>query len=265
MDNAASLPSIRRARGYRLYGQNGRRYLDLYQDNGRAITGHRPARTILEIKNLLSKGQIAAYPSVYTAQAQKALMTLVPGAVEARIYSSFERCLAAVCMHSGVNVTFGDIVDPALPGQGSGVVAYWRPFLDMAEVDVPVLIPVLPIATPPSASALVFREQPGAGVPESDTCSPVSVAAIKRSVYDLLAYINECDQSRWQRFDAYGFWSRRGPYLTLNVDESEFSVLYADLLDHGVVISPHFPGPSIIPGEYSPGELAYLDGNFAEA
>jgi 4-aminobutyrate aminotransferase-like enzyme len=30
------LPKVRRARGYRLYGEDGRRYLDLWQGGGRA-------------------------------------------------------------------------------------------------------------------------------------------------------------------------------------------------------------------------------------
>ena len=35
------VPVIRRARGYRLYGFDGRRCLDLFQDGGRAVLGHR--------------------------------------------------------------------------------------------------------------------------------------------------------------------------------------------------------------------------------
>ena len=261
----ASLPNVRRARGYRLYDHGGRRYLDLFQDNGRAITGHRPAKMILEIKNLLSRGQIAAYPSVHTAQARRALETLVPEAAAVRIFSSPERALSAVRAHFGGDLTFDDIVDPALGRLRSGRAAYWRPFVDMDEIDAPVLLPVLPVATPPAAVSVVFRERPGDGVPESDMCSPVSVAALKRSIYDLLAYVEACDRSQWERFDAYSLWTRRGPYLSLNVAESDFVILHADFMAHGLVISPCFPGPSIIPGEYSAGELAYIDHNFVGA
>ena len=256
--DAATLPNIRRARGYRLYDHHGRRYLDLFQDNGHAITGHRPSKTILEIKNLLSRGQIAAYPSVHTDQALRALATLVPDAAAYRVFGSPEKALSVVSEYAGREVTFKDIVDPALAGRTSGLVAYWRPFVDMDEVDAAVLIPVLPVASPPAAVSLIFREQPHNGVSGSDICSPVSVVALKRSIYDLRAHMEACDRSQWDQFDAYSLWTRRGPYLSLNVAESEFSGLHADLMANGLVISPRLPGPSIVPGEFSAGELACL-------
>jgi len=57
------LPVIRRARGYRLYGQDGRRYLDLWQGGGRALLGHRPARVTTVLKNVISTGLVTDLPS----------------------------------------------------------------------------------------------------------------------------------------------------------------------------------------------------------
>ena len=53
------LPPIRRARGYHLYDEAGKRYLDLSLAGGRALLGHRPERALLELKNLLSRGLAA--------------------------------------------------------------------------------------------------------------------------------------------------------------------------------------------------------------
>ena len=40
-DLAFTIPPIRRARGYRLYDHRGRRYLDLWQNGGHSLLGHR--------------------------------------------------------------------------------------------------------------------------------------------------------------------------------------------------------------------------------
>ena len=45
------IPRIRRARGYRLYDHHGRRYLDLWQNGGRSLLGHRPARQTTLLKD----------------------------------------------------------------------------------------------------------------------------------------------------------------------------------------------------------------------
>lgn len=51
-----SVPLIRRARGYFLYTPDGRRFLDFYQDNGRAVLGHRSSGMQQVIKSTVSKG-----------------------------------------------------------------------------------------------------------------------------------------------------------------------------------------------------------------
>ena len=261
IDATCSLPTIRRARGYRLYDSDGRRYLDFYQDDGRAILGHRPSGMILEIKNLLSRGQIAAYPSQYHHRTIKALKTLIPDSVDARIYASFDRALKAAAQHLGSQVDEGTIHDPAVQTGGTGGtvgVSLWRPFVESG--DSPLLLPVLPVPIPFAPAVLVFREAPTSRVWESDVCSPVSLAALKRSIYDLIQHIAACDRSRWADFNDQDLWRRNGPYLTLVTGEADFPGLFNEMLSNGIVISPRFPGPSIIPAEYSPGEIGYVSG-----
>ena len=253
-----TIPKIHRAREYRLYDGRGKRYLDFFQDNGHAIMGHRPQRTILEIKNTLSRGQLAAYPSSHHYQTLKALARLDPELPHVRIYRSIERAAYAASLQLGFDVELQDIVDPALNGRDSGPVAYWRPFFETGRVDSPVLLPILPVPMPPAPCALLFRDRPSDKVPESDTCSPASLAAMKRAVYDLLDFIDTVDRSRWHLFDTIDFWSRKGPYLTLAIEEDAFRSLFKELLRRSILISPIFPGPSIIPAEYSPGEITQL-------
>jgi hypothetical protein len=90
-DPAAAMPRIRRARGYRLYGLDGRRYLDLYQDGGRAILGHRGGRAVTAMKNALSEGLHSCLPSVHEARLLKALGRAFPAYRSFRLFASESR------------------------------------------------------------------------------------------------------------------------------------------------------------------------------
>lgn len=254
----AEVPAYRRARGYRIYSEKGQRFLDFYQDGGHALLGHRHPAIILEMKNLLSRGQIAPYPSRFLPLTVNAVATLIPVAAEVRIYRNEERALAAAGSHLKRPLLRSDIGDPALPGRCSAALALWRPFLEAETVDSPLLLPVLPFSTPPSPAVLVFLEKPAKDVPPSEDCSPLSLAALKKSIFELIKYIEAFDRSRWPLFDSPSIWSRKGPYLTLNIEEQKFAPLFTKMLENGILLSPRYPGPSIIPGEFSPGEPARL-------
>ena len=127
----------------------------------------------------------------------------------------------------------------------------------------PLMLPVLPVTTPPAPAVLAFRERPATGVPPSDTCSPVSLAALKKSVFELIRYTKTCERSRWNCFGSIPIWSRKGPYLTLHSEEAMFTSLFHEMLENGILLSPWYPGPSIVPGEFTEGEIAYLRKRFA--
>ena len=73
----ALLPPIRRAREFYLYDYRGRRYLDFWQNGGRAILGHRPNRLNTRLKNALSSGLLAELPSVYGARLARVVRQLL--------------------------------------------------------------------------------------------------------------------------------------------------------------------------------------------
>ena len=87
------LPRIRRARGYRLSALDGRRLLDMWQDGGRAILGHRGADVTTALKRALDRGVTEAFPSVQEHRLEQALRRLL-GAAEpfsVAVYASRER------------------------------------------------------------------------------------------------------------------------------------------------------------------------------
>jgi hypothetical protein len=258
MNSRVEPPEYHRARGYRIYGRNGGRYLDFYQDGGHAILGHRHPGVTLEMKNLLSRGQIVPYPTRVQRQTIKAVENFIPGAVEVRLYHTEERALSAAGMHVNSPLSASEVGDPAYPGRCSGHISFWRPFLEAGEIDSPILFPVFPISSPPAPSVLVFREKPAEAVFPSDNCSPLGLAALKKSIFELIRYYGRCNLAAWADFDVFSIWSRKGPYLTLTIEEEKFPGLFTAMLENGILLSPKYPGPSIIPGEYSPGEFAHL-------
>ncbi len=278
-----ALPEIRRARDYHLYDTHGRRYLDLYQNGGRAILSHRPKGLAKRLKGAVDQGLWGAYPSVYTRRLEMVLQKLLPAHPEVRLYATAERAVAAAG---------GAVVDPAL-GAGSGEeakapgravggprAAWWRPFLPAADAEL--LLPVLPF--PASfAPQPVCAVRPGV-LPDSDVVSPVPLSGLVQAAHLVAATVAEEGAAApgspgavggaAGAPDAWGpvpdaavypitlfderdltLWHRRGPYLQLRCTGERFPGVFAAFLDAGIIINPDFPGPSILPQWCSRGEF----------
>ncbi|NBB91213.1 MAG: hypothetical protein GVY23_08415 [Spirochaetes bacterium] len=266
-----ALPEIRRARDYHLYDTYGRRYLDFYQNGGRAILSHRPKGLAKRLKGAVDQGLWGAYPSVYSRRLEKVLRGLFPAHPEVRLYASAERAVAAAG---------GTVVDPAL-GAGSREeaeasgravdgprAAWWRPSLPAADAEL--LLPVLPF--PASfAPQPVCAVRPGV-LPDSDAVSPVPLSGLVQAAHLIASAADALAAAA--NLDAAGpvpdaavypitlvderdltLWHRRGPYLQLRCTGERFPGVFAAFLDVGIIINPVFPGPSILPQWCSRGEF----------
>ena len=278
------LPPLTRTRGYRLYDNGGRRYLDLYQDGGRGILGHRPSGMATALKDALGKGGLAPYPSILEKRLSRHLAELLPGYTCFRLYASFERLLEAISLSIGTGLDESTgvsggadtlvvsplrLTDPALPRDtadcaadfSDGVeVPLWRPFLSAGSsvVQLPgIIVPVLPFPGSMAPWVAAFRKDPVASVPASDTISPAAVAAMSRAVCDMISSVRSTPRDPWTGVELPG-WSRRGPYLTAECPAEAYRRRFRRYLDAGVLLNPRFPGPSILPREWSDGERALV-------
>lgn len=95
-DPYAFLPPIRRARGWRLYARDGRRFLDLWQDGGRSVLGAKPARLATEIKALVDRGLDRGLPSTELERLGREIRRRWPGYAAYRVFRSEEGALAAL-------------------------------------------------------------------------------------------------------------------------------------------------------------------------
>jgi hypothetical protein len=265
--NVTMFPSIKRARDYYLYDFNNIRYLDLYQNNGRALMGHRPEKVARELKNVLSRGLLANYPSVYEQRLAKALSALFPDYQEFRFYNSQHKARAAAAAHLGADPALqpdhpeaADLPHPADPAlgdvKGEGL-ALWRPFLGVQTMRIPVLIPILPFPAETGITVCCFLDRAGGDVPASDRLSPVLASALVRTVYSFLGFRQRIDRAAWPRFECE-LWHRKGPYLIARCKPEEYATLFARLLERKTLICPHYPGPSIVPGSWNEGDISWI-------
>jgi hypothetical protein len=251
-------PRIRRARGYRLYDTRGNRYLDMYLDNGRAILGHDPGRTIKALKNGLEKSTLGEYPSIYPSRLLKAAAELLPGHPEIRVYRSHHRLREALGLGGDeilepVRLFAAEVKDAADPPAG-GLISYWRPLLAEESRYPDVIIPILPLPGEFVPQLICGREGTLPESLESDICSPVLCAALTRSVYDLIAFIDTNRGREYPEFDLPGMY-RRGCYLYPVCGENEYRPLVEHLKKGGVLLNPDYRGVSIAPAEYTGGEI----------
>lgn len=289
------LPTIRRARGFHLYDEHGRRYLDLYQNGGRAILSHRPPGLGARVKGTMAQGLWGDYPSLWMRRLEAALRALFPSYPQVRVYATAQRAVEAA----------GDAVsDPALGEQvDAGGAAWWRPFLrdgsggagaadpgtagGAPAVDPgqppAILLPVLPFPASFAPQPVCARVE--AALPDSDAVSPILLAGLCHAAGLVGAGLPEAagcpggagiaDRGGPRRRRRAGpprsdalvdpaelldgldqvLWRRRGRYLELRCEAEGFEDVVAAFLEAGVIINPRFPGPSILPPSCSRGEF----------
>jgi hypothetical protein len=261
-------PVIRRARDFHLYDERGTRYLDFYQAGGRALLSHRPPGLGRAIKDALSRGLYAAYPSREAGRLEALLSTLFPSHPEVRLYASYARALAAVG---------GSVADPALGGlattkDGSAMgervpqAVLYRPFITdgrasdaRPEREYAFLLPILPFpaAFAPQPVCAVDAEALR-GLGDADEISPVALAGSLQAAHLLAGPRPEkATVDPTASFDEreLALWRRRGRYVELLCPQERFEEVFALFLEHGILINPVYPGPSILPGWCSAGEF----------
>ena len=251
--NNAKIPVILRARGYRLYAQNGQRLIDLWLNGGAAVLGHTPPDFLREIKNTASRGLYAPFPHFTEGRYLKALLKIFP-------YHSF-------CLFAAPPPELTELYK-------TGFVKIWRPFLNHAAPfavnEEPFLVPALPgiqlwrSGLPLGLCVVVSgKEENLSQLPQSDTLPPVLLAAAARGLHDIIASPQRGKPDLPRTFKALrtsAFWKREGIYLSLKneVEPHKWELLFKKFLDSGFLLPQDQSSPLILPGELSDGEDAKL-------
>jgi len=263
----APLPAIHRARGFRLYDTRGRRYLDL--DREGALLGHRAATTLTVMKSVLSQGLATGLPTAWQGRLAATLRALMPDYPEVRFYSSPEKAHAAIRHLTNAPHAAAEVHDPAFgPSSAPGArVALWRPFLPV-PAGMRALLPVLPLSICGAPAVVCAPAGLEPELPESETLPGFLLAAAVRACAALERIPADShtlgDSDLERAIDAaVGRWARVGPYVHAVFPAGLYAQTHAEFLRAGVYLRPVYPGPSVLPGECSPGEISLLANLFA--
>ena len=255
MDSINKIPIIKRARGYLIYDTSGKRYLDFYQDSGRAILGHRMEGITRVIKSTVAKGLTAGYPSIYTPRVNKQLKLLFPKAFGFRIYSNPGRAMTALSINEGKKISLSDFVD--FPVSVSPYV-FWRPFLShsIKWQASGFFIPVLPFPGD-FGPVVIAANDVIKNLPPSDTLSPVICDMLIKSISSLMRGPDKTDSEKLKVFES-SLWDRTGPYLRFKLRGEDYAQFFGKALESGVLMPPEPEYPGIIPMEYEEGQIKDL-------
>jgi hypothetical protein len=237
------LPPIRRTRGNRLYAADGRRFLDLWLDDGRGILGDRDRYTRTYAANAADKGLIRPYPGLYDTRFVKAVKAAWPGFSTVKVFSSEERAKAAA---------------------GTLPVAIARPFALLPDT-CGLAMPRLPCPRPYAPWCLIARDgTPAAAalaLESGDLVPAQSLYAAARGLASIESAVRDgYGEALWTRFDRrLGAWfERSGPYLSPKIPVERYEDFFRTALEGGALVSPRPDAPSIVPPDFDDGELVKL-------
>lgn len=251
MNPFSELPAWRRARGYHVYDEQSRRYLDCWQNGGSALLGHTPPGRKSLIKSEVDRGMTFAGPHRWQPHLEKAVRSLFPEPARWRVVTE-------------------DEADELL---GKGIAVIWRPLEDDAPEALPdhagpshlaFLLPVLPLPGFVRIRLLIDVGGTLSPVAELSSFSSLEAALLTRALWDLRARLDQENPS-WESFDLPGFWRRKGPWLYLQWGCRDYKALVNHFREAGILISPDERSPSLLPGEWSEGEKALFEKTAAAA
>lgn len=231
------LPEITRARGYYLYTSDGRRFLDMYLEEGRLIMGHRQSGYGLALKNNVDRGLFSPFPSRYTHRLKRAVQDIFGREKHVYLFSDSFSAEAALRME---DIEYRTLRPAEMP-DGEGVFVF-----------------ILPVPEAFAPGAVVSSEKLDL---EEDLISPVIAAGAEKGVRNYISFLKEnhpFDPGSELKAALSEIWDIDGPYLTSKLSPSDYAELFGKALEAGIVLSPYQGIPSVIPPTLSENDLRKL-------
>jgi hypothetical protein len=257
--------TIKRARGCFLYTAKGVRLTDLFQEGGRAILGWGGGSAFTLFKNVLSRGITGSFDTDFTpcadcskkSQLDRAVSELLAGERTVKVFTSKQAALQNAVSFAGESTSFwrpwnpenvdwcsvkAVIIEPPLP---------WTESLWLLALSVPAESAPLNNSAPSKIESEVqdaIDSDAAAAIPCARIPAPLA-AAVTRSVYDMIAALQVREEKDWFIYDTVitKYWTRKGPYLYPKIKREQYGDFLLYCLDCGIVVSPVYEQPSIVP------------------
>lgn len=262
--------NVTRARNCFLYTAKGVRLTDLYLEAGRAILGWGGGSAFTMLKNTLARGVTGSYKTGYTERITKAVSELLYSDRIVFIFSDKQKALMTALRLSPESTSFWKpwsenidwrmitsvIVEPPLPWTAGMYI--------LAVLDTPEMETVLSAMTSASTAILVngadSKELPS--IDSIKLAAPIA-SAVTRSLYDMIAALQIRKETDWFIYDKVltRYWTRKGPYLYPKVNRESYGKFMLHCLDNGIVVSPVYEIPSIVPFGADRGVFSQLSKN----
>ena len=270
--------NVKRARGIYLYTEKSVRLTDCFLDGGRGILGHGGGKAKTAFKDCFERGANGFYDSGLLPAFEKSVKKLLPAEyTEIRLYSE-----KTAAMLGGTSVSLDGASEKANP-------VLWRPWLDFAgkiteqpngypKIQVvyntnevfPAVVKILPPFTyATDICVYAFSEKfykNLAELPQNDVVPSPLLAAYTRSFYDLLNSFSLFTENHFKANSKAlePFFTRNQCYLFPKIPETQYKDFVLKCLDAGIVISPDYNVPSIIPWRANPGDIKKISNIFGE-
>ncbi|WP_288983781.1 hypothetical protein [uncultured Treponema sp.] len=231
--------NVKRARGPFLYTEKGKRLTDLYQENGRAILGWGGSSAFTMLKNAIDRGATGSFKTCFSGRLEKSVNALFFGCErKVFIFAKKSDCLSTAVKISPQN-TF-----------------VWKPWSEVAfendNADCIIFEPPLPWTS--GIYILAVKTDLAEKIPQDvlketvKLSSPIE-AAVTRSIYNLISALQIRQEKDWFIYDLAltKYWQRKGPYLFPKISKELYGKFILHCLDLGIVVSPIYEQPSIVP------------------
>ena len=280
--------NVKRARGIYLYTEKSVRLTDCFLDGGRAILGHGGSKAKTAFKDCFERGANGFYDSGLLPAFEKAVKQLLPSnfttirlytektaapleGISYSLESSREKAGAALEQTSFSLESSQKKAEPVL----------WRPWLEISgksteqptgypkiqivhnvEGDLPTIVKIVP-PFPYATELCVYAFSTACGeemlqnLPKNDIVPAPLLAAFTRGFYDLKIALGTYTENDFKANSKVfePFFIRNQCYLFPKIPEEKYKDFVLKCLDIGIVISPDYNVPSIMPWRANPGDI----------
>ena len=289
--------NVKRARGIYLYTEKAVRLTDCFLDGGRAILGHGGGKAKTAFKDCFERGANGFYDSGLLPAFEKAVKQLLPrNFTTIRLYT--EKTAAPLEGISYSLESAREKADAALKqtsfslesSQKKAEPVLWRPWLEISgksteqptgypkiqiihnlEGDFPAIVKIVP-PFPYATELCVYAFSTACGeemlqnLPKNDIVPAPLLAAFTRGFYDLKIALGTYTENDFKTNSKVfePFFIRNQCYLFPKIPEEKHKDFVLKCLDIGIVISPDYNVPSIMPWRANPGDLKKISKVFGE-